>query len=248
MKTSVVIPATDGNFGYLNCILRHYEDGVEKPDEVVVSISNSHLIKQQDIDALGNKFSRSFDMKILRHEKRMVQGPNRDAVTKAATGDIIISNDADDIPHPQRVKIIKELFGTHDIVMLNHGYQTHTAFPNINDIKIILPTEVFNHHFPGCDPNLEERPNPHDLGFHAPYGGNLPWTIHAGNVAFSKAVFDIMSWRHTEEIAWDYDFCMDVLYKFKKSMIINAPLLWYNMLGTRRNYANPKDLGELYKE
>ena len=133
MKTSVVIPATNGNFGYLNCILRHYEDGVEKPDEVVISISNSHKIKPQLIDDLENKFSRSFEVKMLRHERQMIQGPNRDAVSRAATGDVIISNDADDIPHPQRVKIIKELFATHDIMMLNHGYQTYTSFANIND-------------------------------------------------------------------------------------------------------------------
>ena len=248
MKTSVVIPATDGNFGYLNCILRHYEDGVEKPDEVVVSISNSHLIKPRYIDALENKFSRSFDMKILKHDKQMIQGPNRDAASQAATGDVIISNDADDIPHPQRVKIIKELFGTHDIVMLNHGYQTHTTFTDINNIDIILPTEVFNHHFPDCDPNLQERPNPHDLGFHAPYGGALDWDIHAGNVTFSKEVFDAMSWRHTEEIAWDYDFCMDVLYGFNKSMIINSPLIWYNLSHARRNRADLTNLGDLLKE
>ena len=141
MKTSVVIPATNGNFGYLNCILRHYEDGVEKPDEVVISISNSHKVKSQLIDDLENKFKRSFDVKILRHEKQMIQGPKRDAVSQAATGDVIISNDADDIPHPQRVKIID--FWYYDIVMLNHGYQMHTSFPSINDLNIMLPTEVF---------------------------------------------------------------------------------------------------------
>ena len=54
-------------------------------------------------------------------------------------------------------------------------------------------------------------------------------------------------WRHTEQ-AWDYDFCMDVLYHFNKSMIINTPLIWYNQIQTRRDYANARDLGELYKE
>ena len=248
MKISVVIPATDGNFGYLNCILRHYEDSTQTPNEVVISISNAHKLESSDIDWLEDKFKNTFELKVIRHSCTMIQGPNRDSVTKSATGDIIISNDADDIPHPQRVQIIKKLFTENDIVQLNHGYQTKKSFQFVQDMEIVSCEKVFNHHFPNCDPNLKDRPNPHDLGFHAPYGGNLPWTIHAGNVAFSKDVFDVMSWRHTEEIAWDYDFCMDVLYHFKKSMIIDAPLLWYNLLDTRRNYANPKDLGELYKE
>lgn len=255
MKTSVVIPATNANFGYLNCILRHYEDGVEKPDEVVVSISNSHLIKPRYIDALENKFSRSFDMKILRHEKQMIQGPNRDAVTKAATGDIIISNDADDIPHPQRVQIIKGVFLHNDVVMLNHAYisKSQREFDPILQIKKIDCQQVFNHHFPNHirDEKMvaaSQRPDAHDLGFNAGYGGGLAWWIHAGNVAFSKEVFDVMSWRHTEEIAWDYDFCMDVLYAFNKSIIIDSPLIWYNLLKTRRDHANPADLGKLFKE
>tara|TARA_B100000287_G_C20674758_1_gene794784 strand:+ start:6842 stop:7585 length:744 start_codon:yes stop_codon:yes gene_type:complete len=247
MKTSVVIPATNGNFGYLNCILRHYEDGVEIPDEIVVSISNSHLVDSGSIDALENKFKNSFELKVLRHEETMLQGPNRDAASKQSTGDIIISNDADDIPHPQRVDIIKRLFKENDIVQINHGYQINTDFSFVENMQVMQCEDVFNHHFPNC-PDTDIRPNPHDLGFHAPYGGGLPWTIHAGNVAFSKEVFDELSWRHTEEIAWDYDFCMDVLFRFKRSMIIDAPLIWYNLLNTRRTYANPKDLGNLFKE
>ena len=76
MKTSVVIPATDGNFGYLNCILRHYEDGSSIPDEVVISISNAHLIEDHEINRLEDKFSKSFELKILRHREVMIQGPN----------------------------------------------------------------------------------------------------------------------------------------------------------------------------
>ena len=199
MKTSVVIPATSGNFGYLNCILRHYEDGSVRPDEVVISISNANLLNEEDIDELENKFSNSFELKIIRHNKTMIQGPNRDAVTTEATGDIIISNDADDIPHPQRVEIIRNTFLKNDIVHLNHAYQTNQDFIFINEGEVTLMgcSDVFNHHFPNCDPSVSKRPNPHDLGFNAPYGGSLPWNIHAGCPTFTKDVFKQIGWRHT---------------------------------------------------
>jgi len=248
MKTSVVIPATNGNFGYLNCILRHYEDGSLIPDEVVISISNAHLLDSNKINELEDKFKDSFELKVLRHSTQMTQGPNRDAATMASTGDIIISNDADDIPHPQRVEVVKSIFLETDIMHLNHGYQTDQKFPFVEKIEAMPCEDVFNHHFPGCDPKLTKRPNPMDLGFYAPYGGNLKWKIHAGCPIFRKDVFNEIRWRHTEQQAWDYDFCMDVLYRFNKSMIIDSPLIWYNLLGTRRDSANAEDLGKLYKE
>lgn len=261
MKTSVVIPATNGNFGYLNCILRHYEDGTELPDEVIISLSNAHLVDQNEIDDLERKFIRSFSIKVLRHNKTMIQGPNRDAASRAATNDIIISNDADDIPHPRRVEIIRNYFESHKIAMLNHCYISHTqrVFPDIKSISVLDCDKVLNHHFPNhvrdeqaINQQLKNRrlfrPNPSSLGFSAPYGGGLQWSVHAGNVAVHKNIFNFVSWRHTEEVAWDYDFCMDVLYAFNKSIIIDSPLIWYNLLLTRRDKANAEDLGVLYKE
>jgi len=273
MKTSVVIPATNGNFGYLNCILRHYEDGSVRPDEVVISISNAHLLDGAEIDKLENKFGKSFIVNILRHDQKMIQGPNRDAATMEATGDIIISNDADDMPHPRRVEIIQGMFERHGIVHLNHAYQKiynrtrptckavvhkNNEFNEVAQIQSIKGDEVFKHHFPNCNiPNQEERkkalqsktrPNPHILGFDKPYGGGLQWEIHAGCPTFRRDVFQTLRWRNTEEVAWDYDFCMDVLYYFNKSMIIDTPLIWYNLLPTRRDHADPSDLQALYKE
>ena len=252
MRTSVVIPATNGNFGYVNCILRHYEDGKIRPDEVVVSISNAHLLDSQKIDDLENRFKDAFELKVLRHNRKMIQGPNRDAGTSATTGDIILSNDADDIPHPQRVEIVLGLFEKHDIVHLNHGYQKYDEheFETVTRIESIAGDQLLRHHFPNHErvSGEEKRPNPQDLGFAAPYGGDLKWQIHAGCPIFRKDVFEEIKWRHTEQVAWDYDFCMDVLYRFNKSMIINTSLIWYNLLHTRRDEADLENLGKLYKE
>ena len=271
MKTSLVIQATNGNFSYLKCILSHYRDGTIKPDQVVISLSNAHLVKKKQIEDLEKKFEGVFkDLKILQHNKVMVQGPNRDAASMAADHEIIISNDADDIPHPQRIEVIKYFFENYDIMHLNHSYQTknETTFVPVNP-KLALflnPEQTFYHHFPNYkgEPHQGRRPDPRLYGYmcHAygwqprhcaqrqhpgvSWGYDVP--THAGCPAFHKDVFKELRWRQTEDHAWDWDFVLDVLFHFRKSIIIDSKLLWYNLSGDRRDTSNALGLGSLYRE
>ena len=258
MKTSLVIPATNGNFNYLQCILSHYRDGTVKPDQVVISLSNAHLVKKKKIEELEKKFENIFqNLKIVQHDKVMVQGPNRDAASMAADHDIIISNDGDDIPHPQRIEVIKYFFENYDIMHLNHSYQTRneTTFVPINHVTFLDPKQTFSHHFPNYknEPYKGRRPDPRLYGYtcHA-YGAHVPWgaddATHAGCPAFHKDVFKELRWRQTEDHAWDWDFVLDVLFHFRKSIIIDSKLLWYNLSGDRRNTNNALGLGSLYRE
>lgn len=261
MKTSLVIPATNGNFNYLRCILSHYQDGTVRPDQVVISLSNAHLVGKNKIERLKIRFDGFFDdLKIIEHNCIMVQGPNRDSATMAAENEIIISNDADDIPHPQRIEVIKWFFENHDIYHLNHSYQTRDDCifkpVNIEDVKVLNAEETFKHHFPkyNGEKYSGRRPDPRKYGHNHPYGAYVPWgaddAIHAGCPSFHKNVFKELRWRQTEEYAWDWDFDMDVLFHFRKSILINSKLLWYNLLPTqlRRDNADPRELGILYKE
>lgn len=257
MKTSLVIAATNGNFAYLDCVLAHYRDGSLRPDQVVVSLSNAHLVNVDDLNNLKSKYSQIFeDLKILEHDKTMIQGPNRDAATMAADNEIIISNDADDIPHPQRVEIIKHFFENYDILHLNHSYKklddkefTHV---NINDVKLLNAQDTFNFLFPKYNGEAYSgrRPNPVKCGYTLScYGAYGPWEwIHAGCPTFHKDIFKELRWRQTEEYAWDYDFDFDVAFHFRKSVMIDSKLLWYNMQGDRRENPQVKNLGILYKE
>lgn len=257
MKTSVVIAATNGNFGYLDCILAHYRDGTIRPNQLVISVSNAHLIDAQRISSLRGKYSSIFeDLKIIEHNKIMVQGPNRDVATMAADNEIIISNDADDIPHPQRVEVIKHFFDNYDIMHLNHSYKTREDRDfdhiDINSVKVFDPHQTYTHLFPNYngEPYTGRRPKPNDYGFNRNcYGAYGPWEwIHAGCPTFHKDVFKELRWRQTEEFAWDWDFDIDVLFHFRKSILIDSKLMWYNLSVNRRDNPTVEDLGILYKE
>lgn len=257
MKTSLVIAATNGNFAYLDCVLAHYRDGTVKPDQIVISLSNTQLVNPLAIYALKDKYSQVFEnFKLLEHHKTMIQGPNRDAATMAADNEIIISNDADDIPHPQRVEIIKHFFENYDIVHLNHSYQTndHKYFHriDINSVQVFDAEQTYKYLFPNYngEPYSGRRPNPVKYGFNRScYGAYGPWEwIHAGCPTFHKKVFDELRWRDTEEYAWDYDFDFDVAFHFRKTIMIDSSLMWYNQHTDRRENPNLRHLGVLYKE
>ena len=101
--------------------------------------------------------------------------------------------------------------------------------------------------------HIGRRPDPRLYGYtcHA-YGAHVPWgaddATHAGCPAFHKDVFKELRWRQTEDHAWDWDFVLDVLFHFRKSIIIDSKLLWYNLSGDRRNTNNALGLGSLYRE
>lgn len=257
MKTSLVIAATNGNFAYLDCVLAHYRDGIVKPDQIVISLSNTQLVNPINLYELKDKYTNVFeDFKLLEHYKTMIQGPNRDAATMAADNEIIISNDADDIPHPQRVQVIKYLFENNDILHLNHSYQIGNDkqfhYVDMTTVQIFNKEQTFKHLFPNYngEPYVGRRPNPIDYGYDKTYYSAYgPWLwIHAGCPTFHKDVFKELRWRDTEEYAWDYDFDFDVAFHFRKTIMIDSKLMWYNQHTDRRENPNVKNLGILYKE
>ena len=234
MKFSLVIPSTQNHFQYLDCILYHYSRGTVLPDEVVVSISNSHLIDQSLIDGLEHKFSKVFDsLIILRHNFSIQEGPNRGEGTKHTKNDYITYHDSDDIPHPQRIEIIKYFFSNFDILHLNHSYSFEQSIKDIdvNNIKYIEPEQLFNSQF-GKNNNFEQRP----VNFYVDendksYGAGSGFAVCGGPTTINKKVLDVVKWNENRILSYDYDFCMDVLFYLKKSMIINSPLIWYNKIG-----------------
>tara|TARA_Y100001963_G_scaffold130038_1_gene185901 strand:+ start:1679 stop:2527 length:849 start_codon:yes stop_codon:yes gene_type:complete len=259
MKTSLIIPSTEYHFHHMNWILRCYEQGTVKPDEIIVSVSNSHMIPKNDIRLINDKFKKSFDsLKILEHTKPIPEGPNRGEGTLVASNEIITYSDSDDIPHPQRIEIIKYFFSKYDILHLNHTWTYDKNFHNCkfqcDKIKYMESDNIFSLYFP-AQKNLEQkdrirknRPNPKEVPSRPPgcnpWYGEGPWNwsresldkltyrrsfmITGGSLSILKDVCNKIEWVWKKNIEYDYDFCMDTLFYFNKSMFIECPLIWYN--------------------
>lgn len=233
MKLSLVIPSTPNHFKYLDCIIQNYLNGTVKPDEIIVSISNSHQINSSLIENLEKKYGEIYgNLKIIKHVRTIQEGPNRGEGTKISQHELISYHDSDDIPHPQRIEIIKYFFEKFDILHLNHSYRFETGFDFIDkdSIKYISPVDLYNSHF-GENNTFTTRPldlypDPNNKS----YGCMSGFCVCGGPTTIRRNVLEKIFWNDERILSYDYDFCMDVLFTFKKSMIIDSPLIWYNKI------------------
>jgi hypothetical protein len=233
MKISLVIPSTPNHFRYIDCILKNYENGTEKPDEVIISVSEGNRINSQLIEELKSKYSNSFGrLEFVLNNRQVMEGPNRGIGSEHTTCEYITYHDSDDIPHPQRIEIIKHFFKNYDILHLNHSYKYETGFDEIKieDIKIADSKKLYSDHF--GDGNYTERPlnyfpDPNNRA----YGCCVGFWVCGGPTTIHRSVLDHIKWNENRILSYDYDFCMDVLFKFNKSMAIDSTLIWYNKTG-----------------
>lgn len=206
---SVIVPCYYKHFDLLPELLHHISLQTVLPEEVVISVSEEGKI---DVDQRKKIESLKYPFKVnyIFHKERRYAGDNRNCACEKAIGDIFITQDADDIPHPQRVEIIKSMFQKYDVVHIVHKF----AYPylrkggsfgaefSINKIKTSLMT--------------------HDYMTECWVFGPLT----NGEMAIRREVFDKLHWS-TQRVGEDVDFNCRVVALFKKSLILNAELLLY---------------------
>ena len=106
VTTSVIIPCFYGHFKHLDELMNALCNQTVLPDEVVISLSEIDKLNPALIKKFENK-KYPFPVKLIKHRELLWAGPNRNSACEHAIGDIFICQDADDLPHPQRIEIIK---------------------------------------------------------------------------------------------------------------------------------------------
>jgi glycosyltransferase involved in cell wall biosynthesis len=204
LKTSVIIPCAHSHFPLLEGLLSAYEKQTRLPDEVVVSLSEADSVGPISIAALEQK-SLGFALKIIPHEKKLVPGASRNAACHASTGDLIICQDADDLPHPQRVEIIASLFENYFLDHLIHQW--------------IPSSKAFEAISPSCVDDLV-------YAFQHYAKIDIP-DIHNGSVSFLRDVFAKVHWKPIEFISEDVIFNQHAYAFCKNKAILKLPLIQY---------------------
>ena len=138
LTTSIIIPCNFKHAHLLYNLLKHYKKQTVLPDEIIISLSEVNQVSDLIIKRLQDE-QWPFPVKLLLSDQKMFAGENRNNACKNATADIFICQDADDIPHPQRVEISKYFFENYDIDHLmssfvwispiNHYMITNNFFP-----------------------------------------------------------------------------------------------------------------------
>ncbi len=210
LKASVIIPCYYKHASQLFSLIKMFHSQSVLPDEIVISISECHKVEPAIIKSLEDEPWR-IPVKIIKSEKVQYAGENRNIACAQASGDILILQDADDIPHPQRVEIIKYFFEHYAVDHLMHQF-TLTKDPAI---EINFKTEQDMRAIP-----MEWGRNFMEVWRRALFAN--------GHVAISKQVFEVIKWTNAKR-RQDSFFNKQVYARFKHCLLVKMSLLWYRM-------------------
>lgn len=118
---SVVIPCVPKHVKHLFNLISHYARQTKLPHEIIISLSEVDSIPAASLKQLTDH-AWPFPVILIRNIQRTSVGKNRNLGTRRATGKLVLYQDADDIPHPQRVEIVTYFFENYDICHLMHFY------------------------------------------------------------------------------------------------------------------------------
>jgi len=208
LKISIIIPCHFRHAHLLHPLLKLYERQTMLPDEVVISLSEAYLVDDLVIEKLQNK-PWLFRVKLLLSNDKKYAGQNRNLACSNADGHIFICQDADDIPHPQRVETIIYFFERFSIHHLMHRYIYADDFSN----------------FSWC--------NKQRTAFIKPQSYNAVWKawnntgqFTNGNPAIDRYVFQQIQWSDSPR-GQDSEFNKEVYRRIDRRLVIWAPLLVY---------------------
>jgi len=232
MKISVYIPSIPRSFDNLKNIVNIYNSGTVVPDEIVINASG--VDTQESIDKLID-IQKMDNVKLYVQKLMVSAGNNRSHTKELTSGDLIIYQDDDDIPSPQRVEVVKHYFEEYDIVALNHTINFNRPVPMLDidysKIRVVTSDELTKRYLPFGD--LASVWN-----YTRYYGAEFGFRIGTGVVCIRREVLDDIEWKEPYNVSLcrkgdgtgeDYDFCLETLYKYNKSMLIDIPLYEYKI-------------------
>lgn len=111
MKFSLCITCWSQDVHMLNDTIYAFENQTELPDEIVVVGNDLTEINVSDPS-----------IQTFCEPSRRSPSFNRNKGAEMSSGDVIIYHDVDDIPHPQKIELIKRAFIDHDVDAFVHGF------------------------------------------------------------------------------------------------------------------------------
>lgn len=205
VTTSILVPCAAKHVTLLPELMKQLATQTVLPDEVVVSISGA--------TAAPRLVSQPFRVRVLTDAAKAYAGKNRNRAASASTGDVLIYQDADDVSHPQRVEVMKHLFGHFFVEHLLHGY-TQSA---------VTPAWL-----------AQRFQRAVDRARYVPY--SYTHEFHNGNAVTTREVFRHVRWAEDVARGQDVVYNHAVRQRFPKRMVrLSLPLLAYRQhLSTTR--------------
>ena len=194
---SLVIPCACEQFKFLEPLIKEILKQTLLPNEIVISLSESDKILPSDLKRL-EVLDTPFSIKIIKNIEKKTPGENRQIASEKAEYDYIIYQDADDLPHIQRIEIMNYVFENFDANHIMHLVTKHSKM-------------LRNRH-------IIENIKPHKWNKRTSLKGS-PTT--AGNIGIHKRVLEKVKWtnhkvgedtRFTDNVLANFDNCYRLGY------------------------------------
>lgn len=201
LRATVVVPCVAKHARHLPELLAHLEQQTVLPDEVAISVSEGPA-----------PFLRSarFRVIVVANLGRAYAGRNRNLAAAASTGDILVYQDADDLPHPQRVEMAHALLERCVVHHVLHRYD-HLQCPR--------STAEWS------ESRYQDAPR---LARYEPGGYTFTPHYTNGNPITSRLVFDRVRWPENMRRGQDVAYNELVAGSFRRVMArLDVPLLSY---------------------
>ena len=116
LDVSVVVPCAARHVAHLPELIRHLDQQTDQPNEIILAVSGipkSPALPKSRVP-----------VKIVHDVTHRNAAQNRNRGTEASRGHVTVYQDADDIPHAQRIEVVRYLFTNFEIEHLMHGFVT----------------------------------------------------------------------------------------------------------------------------
>lgn len=221
---SVIIPCYYKHAYLLKNLVKIYKSQTFYPKEIIISLSGTKHLSERKMKKIKSilNLDLPFNVKIIYHHKDKLPGGNKNSAAEMASGDILVVQDADDIPHRQRLEIIKYFFDRFNIVHLGHGFLNrkkkqkikHNKYRNSSFNRKIKPNKIF--YYRRYAEISEILPRQYRL------------RITNGEVALKKSIWKKHHWDETLKRAEDTRLNRFLENKYKKSIHLKCRLILYN--------------------
>lgn len=201
LRTSVLVPCAGSHVTLLPELVAALRSQTRRPDEIIVAVSGCALA---DLPT-------SIEAEIVHSSEPLSAGANRNRATAAATGDVLIYQDADDLPHPQRVEIVTGLFEAYAIDHLMHFFYYLRDEPTRFSVEEAVACSSY------CSSLMEE----------VPYRTGLAEWVTNGNVVVIRTVAQKVQWPEYRHVGEDQAFNRAVYTQTKRTVVTRLPLITY---------------------
>lgn len=222
MTSSVAVPCYYKHFKFLPGLLQSITMQTVLPDKVVISLSQIENLEQEEIDKL--EFAPwPFKVEIIRRKGVFMEGANRTTAVLQCDTDIVLCIDADDIPHPQRIEAVLQLFEfcpNAQMVLCGHAYTPDESIICEPSLSTISSEEFMKMRFELNSNTWLRIYDKTDLQ-------NWSSGVHNGSPALRRSIMNNGYYWTDLKNGADLEFNNSILMDRHESYLISIPLLHY---------------------